>query len=109
MAQRKIKTAEEHVADITRLKSRAAREKTEFRRKQEIAERYEYLRDELMSIIKNSGVSDEMIHARCGPTPQTLENWRQKKVGQPRAGKMNAAGRAVGVELRWTPMKGSND
>lgn len=38
----------------------------------------EDIRDNTISILKNSGVSDELVHARNGPTPLTLARWRAK-------------------------------
>ena len=105
MATRKIKSTEEHTADIIHLHKVLTKEQREFKRLQLEAERYEYLRDDLCSLIKNSGVADEIIHARGGPTPQTLRNWRERKVNRPMASKMQSAGRAIGLQLTWSEIK----
>lgn len=60
-------------------------------------ERYEFMRDDLMSLVKNSGMSFEDIHGRCGPHPSTLENWAQKKILRPQLGKMISVMRIIGL------------
>lgn len=85
-----IKTAEEVVASITRHRKMLTKERREFLKAQSTLEAYEDLRDDVMSLVKNSGMSYQDIHARCGPTPQTLEKWANKSVHQPKLGKMRA-------------------
>lgn len=62
-------------------------------------EGYADLRDDVMSMIKNSGMSFAEIHARCGPHPSTLENWAKKEISRPQLGKMRAALRVIGYDL----------
>lgn len=59
----------------------------------------EDIRDNTISILKNSGVSDELVHARNGPTPLTLARWRAKKVLSPRMSSIRSALRAVGKDI----------
>jgi hypothetical protein len=59
----------------------------------------EDLRDDVISMIKNSGMSFSEIHARCGPHPHTLENWARKDIKKPQIGKMRAALRVIGFDL----------
>lgn len=116
MARTHIKTAEEHIATIdaqTRIKkardTQVRKELTEFKRKQAELENIYDLRDDLLSRLKNSGLSDEEVHSRCGPTPSTLRRWREDKYVTPRAGKMRAVGRIIGVKLVWQTETGAND
>jgi hypothetical protein len=62
-------------------------------------ESYEDLRDDVLSVIKNSGLSFEDIHGRCGPHPSTLEHWATNRVHQPRLAKMQSALRIVGYDI----------
>jgi hypothetical protein len=62
-------------------------------------EAYTDLRDDVMSIVKNSGASYEDIHGKCGPHPSTLNNWATKEVSQPRLGKLQATLRILGYDL----------
>lgn len=76
-----------------------AKEKAEFRRKQAELEDCRDLRDDVMSAVRNSGVSYEIIHSRCGPHPSTLSNWAEKRVDMPRMGKVRATLRAIGMDI----------
>jgi hypothetical protein len=62
-------------------------------------EAYEDLRDDVLSVIKNAGVSFEDIHGKCGPHPSTLNSWATNHVHQPRLGKMQSALRIVGYDI----------
>lgn len=103
-----IQTAAQHVATITKQQQALAKEKREFRQKQNELERYEDLRDDVMSAVKNSGVSFADIHGRCGPTPATLNNWAEKKVFQPRLGKIRATLRVIGKDIGIVELAPSN-
>lgn len=92
---RTIKTAAQHRRDI----AKAERERKMFREHQAVEERYEDLRDDVMSAIKNSGRSFQQIHGHFGPHPHTLENWAQKKISKPQLGKMQSALRAIGKDI----------
>jgi len=72
-----------------------------FAREQARLENYEYMRDNLiMSLVKNSNFSFELIHERCGPHPSTLEAWAQKKVSKPQLGKMYAVLQIIGKKFK---------
>jgi hypothetical protein len=62
-------------------------------------ESYEDLRDDVLSVIKNSGVSFEDIHGKCGPHPSTLNSWAMNQVHQPQLRKMQSALRIVGYDI----------
>lgn len=62
-------------------------------------ESYEDLRDDVLSVIKNAGISFEDIHGKCGPHPSTLTHWATNQVHQPRLSKMQAALRIVGYDI----------
>jgi lambda repressor-like predicted transcriptional regulator len=57
------------------------------------------LRDDVVSLIRNSGLTLAQIHARCGPTPNTLLNWMDKRTMRPQMGKMQAVLRILGKDL----------
>jgi hypothetical protein len=101
-----IKTAEQHIAAIKAGEKQAEKIRKEKERiaAQNKAEAdrlgaYEDLRDDLMSAVKNSGMSFEDIHGRCGPHPYTLENWAQKVTRRPTLGKMRATARIIGLDF----------
>jgi hypothetical protein len=62
-------------------------------------ESYEDLRDDVLSVVKNSGLSFEDIHGKCGPHPSTLNAWATNHVHQPRLSKMQSALRIVGYDI----------
>ena len=62
-------------------------------------EAYEDLRDDVLSVIKNAGVSFEDIHGKCGPHPSTLHSWATNAVHQPQLRKMQSALRIVGYDI----------
>lgn len=104
MAQ--IKTAEEHLKDLRhhegrekRLEAQRQKIKEQNRLERDRLEFYEDIRDDVMSAVKNSGMSFEDIHGRCGPCPHTLENWSQKKVRKPQLGKMRAVLHILGLDF----------
>lgn len=76
-----------------------AKEQAEFKRKQLELEDCRDLRDDVISAVKNSGVSYEVIHSRCGPHPSTLANWAEKRVDMPRMGKVRSTLRAIGMDI----------
>lgn len=67
---------------------------------QERLEFYEDMRDNLMSLVRNSGMSFEDIHNHCGPCPATLQNWDDKKVKKPQLGKMYSTLQIIGKKFR---------
>jgi hypothetical protein len=102
----RIKTAAEHRADIRK----AERDKAEADRERAKLESYQDLRDDCMSLVKNSGLSFREIHGRLGPHPHTLELWATKVTSQPRLGKMRATLRIIGYDIgiveREVPQRG---
>lgn len=99
MAVVRILSAEEVKASITKHRAMSTKEKREFDAKRAELESYHDLRDDVVSIIKNSGESFEDIHARCGPHPSTLQNWADKRVSAPRMGKVRSVLRILGYDL----------
>jgi hypothetical protein len=93
---RKIKTAEEHIADIGSLQRQRRREQTEYERERAKREAIYDIRDDVLSLLQNSGKSDEYIHENFGPHPTTLKKWRENKYVQPRMGKMQSTLYAIG-------------
>jgi hypothetical protein len=71
-----------------------------YAKEQAALENYEYMRDNLMSLVKNSGMSFELIHERCGPHPATLMAWETKKILKPQFGKMYAVLQIIGKKFR---------
>jgi hypothetical protein len=102
-----VKTADEHRAGIQAHQNRQAAERREFRQKQAELERYHDLRDEVVAVARDSGLSFAEIHGRCGPTPATLERWAAHEVDQPRLGKMRAVLRICGFDLGVVPRAGN--
>lgn len=94
-----MKTAEQHVADIIVLENRRSKENREFLRAQADLEAYADLRDDVMRLIDNSRLSYADIHGRCGPHPSTLKAWDEKKIAQPRLGKLQSTLRVLGYDL----------
>jgi hypothetical protein len=95
----RILSAEEVKASISRHRRVVTREERDFKKKQAEQEAYQDIRDDVASIIKNSGMSFEDIHARCGPHPKTLENWAEKKVSKPQMGKLRSVLRILGYDF----------
>lgn len=60
---------------------------------------YGDLRDDVMSLVRNSHLTYEEIHARCGPHPVTLRKWDEKLVGAPRLEKLQATLRIIGYDI----------
>jgi hypothetical protein len=69
-----------------------------------VEQKTEDLRDDVVSIIKNSKLTFREIHARCGPCPSTLDKWFEKKVKNPRlatiVGALEACGRSLKITQR---------
>lgn len=107
MPQR-ILSADEVKASITKHRAARAKENRDFKQRQLELEAYHDLRDNVVSIVRNSGVSFEDIHAQCGPHPNTLLAWTEKRVSQPRLGKIRATLRILGYDFaiveRGTPL-----
>lgn len=79
-----------------------------WKREQARLENYEYMRDNLMSLVKNSGLSFEDIYDRFGPHPQTLEGWSRKDIRRPQFGKMWAVLQIIGKRLADIEAQGGN-
>jgi hypothetical protein len=89
------RTAEEWQSILTN----HIKDRKRFLDQQARVEFYEDLRDDVLSLIKNSGLSDEEIHARCGPHPHTLASWRAGNVRRPQMGKMRSTLRILGHDF----------
>lgn len=72
--------------------------KERYERERNRLEAYEAVRDDIMSLVKNSGMSFADIHGRCGPHPATLEKWARKETIKPQMGKMIAVLRILGFK-----------
>ena len=72
----------------------------EYKRERDRLELYEDMRDNLMSLVKNSGLSFVDIQDHCGPCPQTLEAWASGRVRKPQLGKMRATLHIIGKKFR---------
>jgi hypothetical protein len=78
---------------------RLTREEREFRKKRAELEQYQDLRDDVMSLVRNSDLTFEMIHARCGPHPGTLKKWDEKTTDKPQLGKLRSTLRIIGYDI----------
>ena len=85
--------------DIKTAEAKRQAERREFERERAKLEDYRDLRDDVVSMVKNSGLSYEDIHARCGPHPKTLEHWADKTVDMPRLGKLRSTLRILGKDI----------
>jgi ribosome-binding protein aMBF1 (putative translation factor) len=94
-----IQTADYHIKKIDQRQRQVQRERRQFLDAQKRLEDYRDLRDDVVSVIRNSGLSYEDIHAKCGPHPSTLVKWETKQVDAPRLGKMRAVLRICGADL----------
>lgn len=90
-----VLTAEEVIAKT----AAHQREQQEFATKRAELEAYMDLRDDVCSIVQNSHLSLEQIHAKGGPTVKTLEKWMNKEVLQPRISKMRSVLRICGYDF----------
>jgi hypothetical protein len=59
----------------------------DFKFQQQALERTQDLRDDTMSLVRNSPFTFEDIHAHCGPHPRTLQMWDEKITQRPQMGK----------------------
>lgn len=108
------KTAQQHTADIIQLHRKQTRQVTKqkreqkqhddaVRKEQKRRENYEYMRDELMSAVKNSGMSFQDINGHCGPIPKTLEGYATRKTTKPQMSKMQSVADIIGLEWHLRP------
>lgn len=93
------KTAAEYHDEFKKHRAELSKEKREFKRAQEELEAYEDLRDDVMRMVDNSGLSHETIHERCGPHPDTLKAWDEKITRKPQLGKMRSVLRILGKDF----------
>jgi hypothetical protein len=103
MMNDRIKSAAEVIASTQKLQRQLKKERVKFTIAQ-LAERdrleaYGDLRDDVMSLVKNSGMSFEEIHGRCGPHPLTLEKWARQETKFPQLGKMRSTLRIIGYDF----------
>lgn len=94
-----VKTAEQHIKDIDNLRDKLRKERIQFEIEQSKLEYCEDLRDDVMSLVKNSGMSYADIHAKCGPCPKTLSSWANKEVHTPKLSKIQSVLRILGYDL----------
>lgn len=101
MAQRIIKSADDHIIDYQKMRAKHSMDKRQFDnwlKEKERLEDYRDIRDDFMSQVYNSGVKFETIHELGGPTVQTLTRWMNKLVDKPQFGKMVSTARICGIE-----------
>lgn len=103
----RILTADEVKAKITKTLAENRKEQRDFERRRAKLEASMDLRDDVCSIILNSGFHPEQIHAKGGPTVVTIGKWMDKKVLQPRVGKMRSALRICGYDLAIVDKSGN--
>lgn len=63
----------------------------------------EDLRDDTIALFLNSGLSQKQVHAKGGPTPQTITRWLYKETMFPRLDTVRATLRALGADLVVAP------
>jgi hypothetical protein len=83
----------------TKQQKQLSAEEREFRRKRAELEAYQDIRDDLMGAVRDSGMSFQDIHGRCGPCPGTLERWAKKETDKPQLGKLRATARIIGLDI----------
>ena len=71
----------------------------EWKKRQAELEDYQDLRDDIVTLVDLSRMSDELIHERCGPHPVTLAKWRAKETQKPQMGKMRSILRILGKKI----------
>lgn len=103
---KEIKTAGQVRAAIINQDRYSTKEEAQHKRAVEAErarlESYEDLRDDVLSVVKNSGLSFEDIHGKCGPHPSTLHSWERRdehEVHQPQLRKMQSTLRIMGYDL----------
>jgi hypothetical protein len=96
---RTIKTAVEVQTSTEKLQKTLTKERREYLRLRTELEAYQDLRDEVCALVRNSSLSWEDIHARCGPHPSTLKAWDEKTVFKPQLGKMRSTLRILGYDF----------
>lgn len=75
--------------------------KTPFQR--EPLARLEDLRDDCIALFLNSGLTQEDVHSKGGPTPKTISRWLYKETMFPRLDTIRAFLLAVGADLIAVP------
>lgn len=71
--------------------------RTPFQR--ETSDRLEALRDDCIALFINSGLTQQEIHARGGPTPATISKWLYKETMFPRMNTIISFAAALGGDL----------
>ena len=94
---KRIKTAGEWINDLTAEERRQKR--IEKARANAPAISIEDLRDETMSIVRNSGLSYDEIHARFGASGSTLSKWQYREVLRPQLNTIRGTLQACGYDL----------
>lgn len=98
-----VKTAAEHQQDIQRHLWREAARKHAQKHKEDRLSYGESLRDDVMSLVRNSKMSYDQIWSRGGPTPKTLESWQNREVKYPQIGTAQAILKAIGTNGLQVP------
>ena len=102
-----IKSPEEVIESVKKHQAKLRREQRQDKetreRQQATLEAYEDLRDDVITLVMNHKMTFEEIHARCGPTPDTLVRWMTKIVHKPQLGKVQSVLRILGYDLGVVP------
>lgn len=73
--------------------------------KREPLARLEDLRDDCIALFLNSGLRQEDIYAKGGPTPKTISRWLYKETMFPRLDTIRAFLLALGFDLTPVPVQ----
>lgn len=74
----------------------------------ELDEELEGLRDDCIALFKNSGLTQQQIHERGGPTPKTISNWIYGITLFPRMSTIQAFTTALGYRLSIVEARSAN-
>jgi hypothetical protein len=101
-----IKTAPEVVQSTVKLQDKLTAEQRQHNKAVDVErERLEYygdLRDDVVSLVRNSNLTFEEIHGRLGPHPSTLTKWDEKTTRAPQFRKLQATCRILGYDIGIT-------
>lgn len=101
--QRKILTAAEWQKRIAQDEAKARKDERHFEKMRLYELSVEDLRDETMSIVRNTfgngETAYEEIHARNGAHPSTLKAWDEKRIMRPHMSKIRSVLLACGYDL----------
>lgn len=94
-----IRSAEEWKRELTRHKRTLSKEKLQHARREERERLCADLRDDTISLIRNSGFSFEEIREKGGPVVKTLQGWQDKTTFSPHTSSMRRALRVIGKDI----------